>query len=58
MMEVFCENCFVQIYDNELESIPEFEKFEDNIKKFKIYGFSENNKTSSIAILKVIIMIF
>lgn len=48
--------CF-QIYDIELENVPEFNKFEDNIKKFNIYGFNKNNdKLTTIAILKVFII--
>lgn len=48
-----------QIYDKELESIPEFEKFEDNIKKFKIYGYNKNDESiKTVAILKVILYIF
>lgn len=42
------------MYDNELESIPEFNGFEDNIKKFTIYGFDQNNnKSTAVAVFKV-----
>lgn len=42
------------MYDSELESIPEFNRFEDNIKKFTIYGFDRNNnKSTAIAVFKV-----
>lgn len=42
------------MYDSELESIPEFNRFEDIIKKFTIYGFDQNNnKSTAIAVFKV-----
>jgi len=45
---------FYQIYNNELESIPEFNGFEDNLRKFKIYEFDKKDeKATVIAILKV-----
>lgn len=48
---------FNQIYDRELESIPEFNGFEDNLKKFKLYELDKKNeKTEVIGILKVIII--
>uniref|UniRef100_A0A2S2R2V1 Otoferlin n=1 Tax=Sipha flava TaxID=143950 RepID=A0A2S2R2V1_9HEMI len=41
------------IYDKELEFIPEFGKFEDNIRKFKFYGLKgDHKKPKTIAILK------
>lgn len=47
----------LQIYDKELESIPEFEKLDDNIKQFKIYGFNEKDENAkTVAIFKVIII--
>lgn len=45
-----------QLYDCEIESVPEFNGFEDNLKKFRIYGFDQKNeKATVVAILKVII---
>ncbi|XP_050058182.1 fer-1-like protein 6 isoform X3 [Aphis gossypii] len=41
------------IYDRELESIPEFNGFEDNLKKFKLYELDKKNeKTEVIGTLK------
>lgn len=48
-----------QIYNHELENIPEFNGFEDNLKQFKIYEFDkEKEKAAVIGILKVIIINF
>ncbi|VVC37904.1 C2 domain [Cinara cedri] len=43
-----------KVYDSELENVPEFEKFEDNIKKFEISGLNndDNRHSESIAVLK------
>ncbi|CAH1726095.1 unnamed protein product [Aphis gossypii] len=43
----------IHIYDRELESIPEFNGFEDNLKKFKLYELDKKNeKTEVIGTLK------
>jgi len=48
---------FNQLYDHEIENVPEFNGFEDNLKKFKIYEFDKKDeKTTVVAILKVIII--
>ncbi|XP_060862010.1 fer-1-like protein 6 [Metopolophium dirhodum] len=43
----------IQLYEHELENVPEFNGFEDNLKKFKIYEFDKKDeKATVVAILK------